>query len=162
MTRRHTEHQPTPARLARQSLHLAKEVRAIQHRAAEHDGRIVSIGPLVFFSTDTGDAWLLEPAGQLAVRLAQAGDPLPVHIEETDTSYAIGWQGSYRIDGSMFVTKTPNRTVSLQSKATRCRNSFALSIKPAASSSDAPRSKFQICLARIRCIGWSSLSRGAW
>jgi hypothetical protein len=103
MTRRNTGHQPTPARLSRQSLHLAKEVRTIQDRAAANDGRIVSIGPLVFFSTDTGDAWLLEPAGKLAVRLAQAGDPLPVHIEETDTSYAIGWQGRYRIDGSMFV-----------------------------------------------------------
>ena len=43
-------------RQTRESLHLTKEVRTIQHRAAEHDGRIVSIGPLVFFSTDTGIA----------------------------------------------------------------------------------------------------------
>ena len=84
-------------------MHLAKEVRSIQHRAAECDGRIVSIGPLVFFSTDSGDAWLLEPADGLAVRLAVGGDPLPVYIEETETSYAIGWEGHYRIDGPMFV-----------------------------------------------------------
>jgi len=103
MTRHHTGHQPTTARLSRESLHLAKEVRLIQHRAAEHDARIVSIGPLVFFSTDTGDAWMLEPTDQLAARLAVGGDPLPVHIEETETGYAIGWQGHYRIDGQMFV-----------------------------------------------------------
>src|SRR5260370_968460 len=103
MTERKTRHESTTPRLSRDSLHLAKEVRAIQRRAAEHDGRIVTIGPLVFFSTDTGDAWMLEPADQLAARLAAGGDPLPVHIEETQTSYAIGWQGRYRIDGQMLV-----------------------------------------------------------
>ena len=103
MTQRKTGHQPTTPRLSRESLHLAKEVRSIQHRAAEHDGRIVRIGPLVFFSTDTGDAWMLEPADQLAARLAVGGDPLPVHIEETDTNYAIGWQGRYQIDGDTFI-----------------------------------------------------------
>src|SRR6202022_254191 len=70
MTERKTRHESTTARLSRDSLHLAKEVRSIQRRAAEHDGRIVSIGALVFFSTDTGDAWILEPADQLAARLA--------------------------------------------------------------------------------------------
>jgi hypothetical protein len=38
---------------------LAKEVASIQRRAAEHDGRFVTIGQLVFFSTETGDAWML-------------------------------------------------------------------------------------------------------
>ena len=103
MTQRKTRHQPTSPRLSRESLHLAKEVRSIQHRAAEHDGRVVSIGPLVFFSTDTGDAWILEPADQLAARLAVGGDPLPVHIEETETSFAIGWQGRYQFDGDTFL-----------------------------------------------------------
>ena len=103
MTQRNTGHPPTAARLSRQSLHLAKEVRTIQQRAAEHDGRIVRIGPLVFFSTDTGDAWMLEPADQLAARLAIGGDPLPVQIEETDTNYAIGWQGRFQIDGDTFI-----------------------------------------------------------
>src|SRR5260370_24087811 len=83
MTERKTRHESTTPRLSRDSLHLAKEVRSIQRRAAEHDRRIVTIGPLVFFSTDTGDAWMLEPADQLAARLAAGGDPLPVHIEET-------------------------------------------------------------------------------
>lgn len=64
---------------------------------------MISIGPLVFFSTETGDAWILEPAGQLATRLAIDGDPLPVLIEETETEYAIGWQGRYRIEGAAFI-----------------------------------------------------------
>src|SRR6202049_1580651 len=99
MTERKTRHQPTTPRLSRDGCHLAKEVRSIQRRAAEHDGRIVTIGALVFFSADTGDAWILEPADQLAARLAAGGDPLPVRIEETETSYAIGWEGHYPIRG---------------------------------------------------------------
>jgi hypothetical protein len=79
------------------SLRLADEVRYIQRRAAGHDGRVVTIGQLFLFSTETGDAWLLDPADQLAAQLAQDGDPEPIHIEENDTTFAIGWKGRYRI-----------------------------------------------------------------
>jgi hypothetical protein len=43
------------------SIRLADEVRYIQQRAANHDGRIVTIGQLMLFSTETGDAWLPWP-----------------------------------------------------------------------------------------------------
>ena len=84
-------------------LRLAKEIKSIQHRAAEHDGRLVTIGPLVLFSTETGDAWILDPSDQLAARLARDGDPEPIDFEETDTNFAIGWKGTYRIEGRTFV-----------------------------------------------------------
>src|SRR5271157_3394517 len=82
---------------------LADEVRSIQRRAANHDGRIITIGQLVLFSTDTGDAWLLGRSDQLAARLARNGELETVHIEETDTAFSIGWKGSYRLDGPAFV-----------------------------------------------------------
>jgi hypothetical protein len=85
------------------SFRLADEVRYIQRRAANHDGRIVIIGQLVLFSTDTGDAWLLDSSDQLAARLARDGETELVHIEETDTAFTIGWKGRYRIDGAAFV-----------------------------------------------------------
>ena len=85
------------------SFRLADEVRYIQRRAADHDGRIVTVGQLVLFSTETGDAWLLDPADRLAARLARDGESEPIHIEETDTTFAIGWKGRYRIDGPAFV-----------------------------------------------------------
>ena len=69
---------------------LAKEIKYIQRQAAKHDGRFVTIGPLVFFSTETGDAWMLDPSCQLAARLARDGDPEPIDFKETDTNYAIG------------------------------------------------------------------------
>jgi hypothetical protein len=82
---------------------LAKEIKYIQRRAAEHDGRFVTIGPLVLFSTQSGDAWMLDPADRLAARLARDGDPEPIDFEETDTNFAIGWKGNYRIEGHAFV-----------------------------------------------------------
>ena len=58
---------------------------------------------MTLFSTDTGDTWLLDITDQLAVRLARDGDPEPIRWEETDTSFAIEWEGHYRIQGSAFV-----------------------------------------------------------
>ena len=81
---------------------LADEVRYIQDKAADHDGRMVTIGQLILFSTDTGDAWLLDVTDHLALRLARDGDPEPIHLEETDTSFAIEWKGQYRIQGAAF------------------------------------------------------------
>jgi hypothetical protein len=39
---------------------LADEVRYVQRCAARHHGRIVTISQLILFSTETGDAWLLD------------------------------------------------------------------------------------------------------
>ena len=85
------------------SFRLADEVRYIQRRAADRDGRVVTVGQLVLFSTETGDAWLLDPSDQLAARLARDGGPEPVHIEENDSSFVIDWNGAYRIDGPAFI-----------------------------------------------------------
>ena len=82
---------------------LADEIRYIQRRAAQHDGRFVTVGRLALFSTDTGDAWLLDPTDHLAARLARDGDPEDVYVEETEARLAIGWKGQYRIDGDAFV-----------------------------------------------------------
>jgi hypothetical protein len=82
---------------------LADEVRCVLRQAAEHNGRVVTIGQLVLFSTETGDAWLLDPSDQLAARLARDGDPEPFHIEENETTLTTDWKGSYRIEGAAFV-----------------------------------------------------------
>ena len=41
--------------------------------------------------------------GTISPRRLLGRDPLSVHMEETDTTFAIGWQGQYRIDGAAFV-----------------------------------------------------------
>jgi hypothetical protein len=89
--------------VAGKDFRLAEEIDYIQSRAAERDGRLVTVGPLVLFSTETGDAWLLDPSDHLAARLARDGDPEELTFEETDTSFAIGWKGNYQINGNAFV-----------------------------------------------------------
>ena len=103
MNRKKIKGGPGKQSVAGKDFRLAKEIKYIQRRAAEHDGRFVTIGPLVFFSTETGDAWMLDPSDQLAAWLARDGDPEPIDFKETDTNYAIGWKGNYRIDGRAFV-----------------------------------------------------------
>jgi hypothetical protein len=82
---------------------LTDEVRHIQRCAARHDGRIVMVRQLILFSTETGDAWLLDQEDRLAAQLARDGDPELIHIEETDANFSIGWKGRYRIEGAAFV-----------------------------------------------------------
>ena len=103
MGRRTIKRGPGKRRLDGKDFHLADEIDYIRSRAAEHDGRLVSVGPLVLFSTESGDAWLLVPADHLAARLARDGDPEDIYFEETDSNFAIGWKGSYQIDGDAFV-----------------------------------------------------------
>ena len=90
-------------RIQDKDFRLADEVRYIQRRAAQYDSRIVSIGPLLLFSTETGDAWMLDPADQLATPIARQGEALSVHIEDTDTNFAVAWTGNYRIEGELFI-----------------------------------------------------------
>ena len=78
---------------------LAEEIDYIRGRASEHDGRLVTVGLLVLFATETGDAWLLNPADHLAACVARDGNPEELYFEETDSSFAIGWKGNYQIDG---------------------------------------------------------------
>src|SRR6476620_7404288 len=74
------------------SVRLADGVRYLQRRAADHDGRMVTFGQLVLFSTAAGDAWVLDPTDRLGARLARDGESEPIDIEETDTTFAIGWK----------------------------------------------------------------------
>lgn len=115
MSRKTIQLGPGRRNMAGKHFPLAAEIRNIQRRAAEHDGRWVTVGPLALFSTETGDAWLLDPADHLAVRVARDGDPEPVHFEETATNFAIEWTGNYHIDGELFVytDRTSARVVSV-------------------------------------------------
>ena len=103
MGRRTIKRRSGQTAVAGKDFRLAEEIGYIQGRAAERDGRLVTVGPLVLFSTATGDAWLLDPSDHLAARIARDGDPEELYFEETDTRFAIGWKGNYQIDGDAFV-----------------------------------------------------------
>jgi hypothetical protein len=68
---------------------------------------------LALFSTDTGDAWLLDPSERFAVRLARDGDPESVHIEDTDTTFSVGGPGITASMARRSHTSTSGRIVTI-------------------------------------------------
>lgn len=78
------------------------EAHAIQRAAGAMRTRVVKLGQIVFFSTSTGDAWMLDPREGTATCLTRDGDSLPIPIRESAAELAIEWHADYRIEGRAF------------------------------------------------------------
>lgn len=89
--------------IPREEISVAREVDYIVSRAIAGEGRVVSLGLLVFFSTATGDAWLLDAKDSLALRLCRDGTREPVATSETPERFAIEWGGTFRIAGDTMI-----------------------------------------------------------
>jgi hypothetical protein len=95
----------------REQMSIMGEANYIISRARDYDARVVTLGPLIFFSTGTGDAWMLDPEDGLALCLAQGGEAQAFVITETATTFSVEWKASYQIDRDVFiVTERPGRT----------------------------------------------------
>lgn len=94
--------QTTVARVQASHMDVTRESATIVTCAAAHESRIISIGPLLFFSTETGDAWVLDPGDGLARCLARDGAAEPNGITETAERVAVEWEGTYFLSGEMF------------------------------------------------------------
>jgi len=94
---------------------IGREVKYIVARAAAGETRVVGLGPLILFSTATGDAWLLDWHDTRALCLARAGAQERVNITETTSQFFIEWNCSYAIHGDiMTFHQDSGRTVSVQ------------------------------------------------
>ncbi len=82
--------------------HLCQEVNTIVQLSRHRESRLTVLGKLVFFSTKTGDAWILDAEKWLAKCLSRDGEKLPFTINEFP-DHAIEWDSEYRIKGSLFV-----------------------------------------------------------
>ena len=89
--------------VSREQYKIGKEAKYILERAQHHDARVVAIGPLVFFSTETGDAWVLDPEDKLALCLSRDGKEQEYTIEETATNFGVGWKARYQIENGKFI-----------------------------------------------------------
>ena len=94
---------PKKKKLNREQISIIGESNYIINRAQNYDSRVVSLGALIFFSTETGDAWMLDYKEDLALCLARDGERQPFRIVETPEKFAIEWNVSYLIDGDSFV-----------------------------------------------------------
>lgn len=89
--------------LSREQINITDEANYIIQCAQKRDARLVTLGELVFFSTETGDAWLLDIEDNLALRLAHDGEKQTYTITETSNQFSIEWNRSYQISGSAFI-----------------------------------------------------------
>jgi hypothetical protein len=87
---------------------MCHEAESIIECALEGVSRIVATGPLVFFSSDTGDAWMLDSEDEMAVCLAKEYDPQPHTIMDRSGTFAISWNAHYSIQGEEFVVFEPS------------------------------------------------------
>ncbi len=78
------------------------EADCIRGRAEQRVTCIVRLGPMVFFSTATGDAWMLDANDGEAACLARDGETVHVTIHESASRFAVEWQGRYRLEGDSF------------------------------------------------------------
>ena len=91
--------QPKKKKLNREQISITGESNYILNRAQNYESRVVSLGSLIFFSTETGDAWMLDYKDGLALCLAKVGEKQPFRIVETPEKFAIEWNVTYQIEG---------------------------------------------------------------
>lgn len=108
----HPGYTPFSSRVVtRQEMCISDEVKHIRACAVAGEAHIVTLGQLLFFSTATGDAWVLDPEDQLSTCLMTEGLPLPVAIDETAMNFRIAWGGRYTAhEQSFIVTDASGRT----------------------------------------------------
>jgi hypothetical protein len=87
----------------RVNVDIHHECRYIIERAQAGEGRLVVLGNLLLFSTESRDAWLLDLEDGFALCLARDGEPQPYRIVETPDTFAIEWSAKFGIDGDTFV-----------------------------------------------------------
>ena len=97
---------PTKRRvLRREEFSIGREASYIIESAQQGEGKVVTVGKLVFFSTAEGDAWVLDPEDSLALRLAKEGERLPYRITETGTAFAVEWNTHYALTDNGFAVE---------------------------------------------------------
>ena len=98
-------------RLTRAEVSINREADYIIKKAQVYDSRVVRLGGLLFFSTQTGDAWILDIEESLALCLARDGERQSFSILETPNNVQIVWEAQYIIDGERFVVTTTDDRV---------------------------------------------------
>jgi hypothetical protein len=93
---------------------LSQDINTIIQFSHQREARLLTLGRLIFFSTVTGDAWILDPDEGRARCLSLDGEKQPVTIHEVSTGIGIDWDSEYRIKGSFFTVleySGPVRTI---------------------------------------------------
>jgi hypothetical protein len=88
-----------PLRSSEQTLKLSlmHEIELAQQAAAEKRPSFREMGVFLFFSTATGDAWLLEMTESDGVQVAREGVALPPPIDQNPETIEVEWSHTFAI-----------------------------------------------------------------
>ena len=82
---------------------LQNEINAIQKLASKSKFKVRELGVFVLFSTDKGDAWLLEVTESDALQLAAEREIMTVDLEENPETIEIHWTHTFEIKNKQFI-----------------------------------------------------------
>ncbi len=113
--KRHKKKSTTTKRqvLRGKNVSIKGEAKYIVKCAQRCEAKVVTLGKLLFFSTVDGDAWMLDPEDNLALRLAELGEPLPRRIMETAESFGVEWNAQYALTDNGFVVQIQDGKTSM-------------------------------------------------
>lgn len=87
---------------------LRKELDDIIQAASAGEGRIVTVGVLLLFSTGSGDAWVLDVEDNLALCLMRDFERCGTEVQESAENFSIRWESTFAIEeGCFWVTGQP-------------------------------------------------------
>ena len=84
-----------PAAPRQVTVSLKAMIQEMQEVAASRQEQQRQRGVFLFFSTRAGDAWLLEMTEQDAVQIAEAGEAVPVSVQEDGEVVEVDWSHTY-------------------------------------------------------------------
>jgi len=82
---------------------LQNEINSIQKTASKSKFKVRELGVFVLFSTEKGDAWLLEVAESDALQLASEREIMTVELEENPDTIEIFWTHTFAIENKQFI-----------------------------------------------------------
>jgi hypothetical protein len=83
---------------------LSAEIHRLQQKVGEKSAVMWTKGVFVFFSTEDGDAWVLEASGGDALQVAAAGRPIEVDVVQTAEAIEVTWSHQFTIRKDFTVT----------------------------------------------------------
>ena len=92
-----TTRQEHPGAVPPEQLSLNGEVKKIQQAAVAGKSEVRTIGVFVLFSSDGGDAWLLELTDMDALLVASGGEALDIEIIESAETLEINWSHRFAV-----------------------------------------------------------------
>lgn len=89
-----------------QTITLNELVQSVQEQAKQFEVGTKEVGVFFFFTTATGDGWVLETTQCDCVQIASKGEPILVSIDEDGETIAINWSHSYALKKNVIELKS--------------------------------------------------------